>query len=132
MPSSTRGCDAPAVASTSRASSCTAATPRFPPPALRPSAQPLRRSGKKALMLVIDDAKLPPPTPAMHATMSSVLYETPGFRTIAAVTVGTSSNDALTTVQFRPPKVATANVYGNRTNAPSAVGIVVSKNFPAG
>ena len=39
----------------------------FPPPALIPKAQPLRRCGKNALMLVIDDAKLPPPRPQSAA-----------------------------------------------------------------
>src|SRR3954453_23817513 len=35
-------------------------------------------------------------------------------------------------VQLRPPNFATAKVYGSRTNAPSAVGRVVSRNLPAG
>jgi hypothetical protein len=39
----------------------------FPPPAFRPSARPLRPYGKNVLMFVIDDAKLPPPRPAMAA-----------------------------------------------------------------
>ena len=39
----------------------------LPPPALIPKAQPLRRCGKKALMLVMDDAKLPPPSPQSAA-----------------------------------------------------------------
>jgi len=34
-------------------------------------------------------------------------------------------------VQLRPPKVATANVYGSRRPAPSAVGNAVSRNFSA-
>ena len=59
-----RGCPAPAVAMINSAISWITGTPMLPPPAFRPSAQPLYRSGKKALMFVIDDAKLPPPTPA--------------------------------------------------------------------
>ena len=31
-------------------------------------------------MFVIDEAKLPPPTPANAATISSVVYETPGLQ----------------------------------------------------
>src|SRR5215218_8805398 len=83
-------------------------------------------------MLAIELAKLPPPTPARHETISSVENETPGSSTIAVAIVGTSSSAALTIVQLRPPNFATANVYGSRTNAPSAVGSVVSRNLPAG
>ena len=57
---------------TSSPSSCTTGTPRLPPPALRPSAQPLLRSGKKVLMFAMDEAKLPPPTPATAAMTISV------------------------------------------------------------
>jgi len=62
------------------------------------------------LMFAIDEAKLPPPTPARAATRSSVLNETPGCNTAAAATVGTRSRAALKMVQFRPPKRVTANV----------------------
>jgi hypothetical protein len=62
------------------------------------------------LMFVIDDAKLPPPRPAKHATIMNVVYEVPGCMTVAARIVGTSSSDALTIVQLRPPMRATANV----------------------
>src|SRR5450755_1799153 len=46
--------------------------------------------------------------------------------------VGISKSRALMIVQFRPPKVATANVYGSRRAAPASVGSAVSRNFPAG
>src|SRR5919197_1960568 len=82
-------------------------------------------------MFVMDEAKFPPPTPATAATASSVLYETPGRRTNSASTHGTSSSEADTIVQLRPPNRATANVYGTRTAAPSAAGSVVSRNLPA-
>ena len=36
------------------------------------------------------------------------------------------------TVQLRPPNLATANVYGIRSTAPTSVGSAVSRNFPAG
>jgi len=45
--------------------------------------------------VLIDDAKLPPPTPANPATTSSVLKEMPGFSITAARIVGTSSSKAL-------------------------------------
>ncbi len=83
-------------------------------------------------MLAIDDEKLPPPTPATAATMSSVLNSTPGFSTIPASTQGTSSRADEKIVQLRPPNLATANVYGRRRKAPTAVGTVVSRNFCAG
>ena len=104
----------------------------LPPPAFSPSAQPFFRSGKKELMLVIDEAKLPPPTPVSAATTRNVAYEVPGSMTTAAAAVGTSSSSALKTVQLRPPKRATAKVYGTRTTAPTSVGIATRKNFPAG
>lgn len=82
----------------------------LPPPALRPSAQPFFRSGKKALMLVMEEAKLPPPIPASIAQIRNVLNEVPGSITRNAATVGMSSRLAETTVQLRPPKSATAKV----------------------
>ena len=42
-------------------------TPKLPRPALRPSAVPCRRFGKKVLMLDIEQAKLPPPIPDSSA-----------------------------------------------------------------
>ena len=80
-------------------------------------------------MLVIEEAKLPPPTPANMATISSVLNETPGSRKIAIRVVGMSSSSALITVQLRPPNLATAKVYGSRSTAPTSVGRAVSRNF---
>ena len=61
-------------------------------------------------MLVMEEAKLPPPTPVSKATTMKVVYEVPGSITTQAATVGTSSSAALTIVQFRPPKRATAKV----------------------
>src|SRR6266550_6575610 len=83
-------------------------------------------------MLAIDEAKLPPPTPATAAAASNRPYGTPGCSTAAANRHGTSSRPALTIVQLRPPNFVTANVYGSRSTAPTAVGSVVSRNFPAG
>ena len=83
-------------------------------------------------MFAIDDEKLPPPTPATAATISSVLNSTPGSRTRPASTQGMRRRADEKIVQFRPPNLATANVYGRRRKAPTAVGTVVSRNFCAG
>lgn len=126
------GCVAPAVPITSSPASCTTGTPMLPPPALSPSAQPFLRSGKKALMFVIDEAKFPPPMPVSADTARKVPYEVPGSITTRAAIVGTSRVSALNTVQFRPPNRATAKVYGTRTTAPTRVAVEMRKNFPAG
>jgi len=83
-------------------------------------------------MLVIDEAKLPPPTPAKSDTTNNVLKETPGFSTMAIKVQGTRSSSAATIVQLRPPNFPTAKVYGSRSNAPTNVGAAVSRNFWAG
>ena len=58
----------------------------------------------------MDEAKLPPPTPARAPTIISVPRDTPGSRTNSVDTRGMSSRSALTTVQLRPPNFATAKV----------------------
>src|SRR4051794_8773877 len=80
-------------------------------------------------MLVIDDAKLPPPSPVIAASTSSVSNEADGVSQIALAAVGMSSARALTTVQLRPPNRATASVYGSRTAEPKPAGSEVSRNF---
>ncbi len=57
---------------------CMTLRPRFPPAALSPSAVPLRRSGKKNAILVMDEAKLPPPNPAVAAVSRKNQYGVPG------------------------------------------------------
>ena len=47
---------------------CIVVTPKLPRPAFRPSAVPCRRLGKKVLMLDIELAKFPPPTPDHNAS----------------------------------------------------------------
>lgn len=61
-------------------------------------------------MLVMEEAKLPPPMPARRPTRRNVLKEVPGFITVNAAAVGIRSRPAETIVQFRPPKTATAKV----------------------
>ena len=56
-------------------------------------------------MLVIEEAKFPPPTPANMEMISKVSNETPGLRKIAIRIVGISSSRAETIVQFRPPNL---------------------------
>ena len=46
---------------------CMVVTPKLPRPAFRPNAVPCRRLGKNVLMLDIELAKLPPPTPDHNA-----------------------------------------------------------------
>src|SRR3979411_1153259 len=82
-------------------------------------------------MLVIDEAKFPPPKPPSAATMRKVPSEVPGCITIAAATVGMSSSMALMMVQFRPPNLATAKLYGSRIREPTSVGVETSRNLSA-
>src|SRR5690554_3018532 len=71
-------------------------------------------------MFAMDDAKFPPPKPAVAAMATSTPNEVSGrFTTHANPTVGISSNSAEMTVQLRPPKIGTAKVYGTRNKAPT-------------
>src|SRR6185369_14057305 len=83
-------------------------------------------------MFAIDEAKFPPPTPAIAARTINVVYDTPGRSNRVTPRHGTNSRAALTTVQLRPPKRATANVYGRRITDPTSAGTAVRRNFPAG
>src|SRR5689334_11397013 len=80
-------------------------------------------------MFVMDEAKLPPPTPVIAARNIIVANDDPGVSRKALDTVGISSRSALTIVQLRPPNRATARVYGRRTAEPRAAGSEVSRNF---
>ncbi len=83
-------------------------------------------------MLAMELAKLPPPTPATAETSSRVPSETPGSSTTSASSIGIRSSSALNTVQLRPPKRATANVYGSRRAEPTSAGTIVSRNLSSG
>ena len=62
-------------------------------------------------MFAIDEAKLPPPTPAVAAIRQNAQYGVAGsLHGVRDSSVGTSSSSALTTVQLRPPNLGTANV----------------------
>ena len=62
-------------------------------------------------MLVIDDAKLPPPNPASAAHTRYGHSGSPGFAiSTGCRTVGISNTNAENIVQFRPPNLAVASV----------------------
>ncbi len=74
-------------------------------------------------------AKLPPPNPAVAATSAISQNGVSGRVTkYASPLVGISSSSAETTVQFRPPNLGTANVYGSRSVAPTRLGTATSQN----
>ena len=59
------------------------------------------------MMLVIDDAKLPPPRPATAATIRKVVYDVPGCNMKYMVSAhGIANMPALKIVQLRPPNFA--------------------------
>ena len=75
------------------------------------------------------EAKLPPPRPAVAATISITPNGVSGRVTkYANAGVGMNSSAALTIVQLRPPKIGTANVYGNRISEPINPGSATSWN----
>ena len=75
-------------------------------------------------------AKLPPPTPAVAATSAISQNGVSGRLTkYASPSVGISSSNADTMVQFRPPNFGTANVYGSRSVAPTRLGSATSQNI---
>lgn len=62
-------------------------------------------------MLAIDEAKLPPPNPAVAAIATSTPNGMPGWLTAhASSRHGISSKAAEMVVQLRPPNTGTANV----------------------
>src|SRR6478609_12086287 len=84
-------------------------------------------------MLAIELAKLAPPRPAVAAIRQNSQYGVPGFCTATAKpSVGISSSAALAIVQFRPPNLGTANVYGSRSSDPTRLGSATSRNSCCG
>ncbi|MCC5698561.1 hypothetical protein LH612_36055, partial [Klebsiella pneumoniae] len=64
-------------------------------------------------MLVIDEEKFPPPTPAVAPMSANTHSGVPGCCTNQqASAAGTSSTAVLKIVQFRPPNRVTAAAYG--------------------
>src|ERR1700739_712801 len=75
-------------------------------------------------MLAIDEAKLPPPKPAvaaMAARTGNGIWG--GLTAHASSRHGTTNSDAEMIVQLRPPKTGTAKVYGSLRNAPTPLGM---------
>src|SRR5262245_1116636 len=101
----------------------------LPPAALRPRAKPFSRSGKKNEMFAMLEEKFPPPRPAVAAATAITQNGVEGWLTsVMSKHVGIKRSRALTIVQLRPPKRGTANVYGNRANAPTNPGSATSWN----
>src|SRR5438067_13782923 len=78
-------------------------------------------------MFAIEDAKLPPPSPAVAAASRNAQYGVPVWvRHHTMEPSGTSSSAADAVVQFLPPNRATATVYGIRMNDPTRFGTATS------
>src|SRR5436309_900089 len=80
-------------------------------------------------MLAIEEAKLPPPRPAVAAISTNTQNGVCGRCTKNAKSrVGMSSRAALVAVQLRPPNFGTAKVYGSRIRDPTRLGTATSRN----
>ena len=114
-------------------SSCEVVTPKLPRPALRPSAVPCRRLGKKVEMLAIEQAKLPPPMPdssAMswntHSGVSRLCSAMP------VPTAGTISSAVVSHTVLRPPQMRMKKEAGMRVVAPDRPAIAASEKSWSG
>src|SRR4051794_22722326 len=84
-------------------------------------------------MFVIEEAKLPPPTPANAAIAQKTQYGVPSWVTATGYPpAGPGGATAATAVQLRPAKTGTANVYGSRSSAPTRLGIATRTNSCCG
>jgi hypothetical protein len=83
---------------------CIVVTPKLPRPAFRPSAVPCSRFGKKVLMLDIELAKLPPPTPD-HSAISWKAHSGQSLccSTMPVPMAGASSMAVVRKMVLRPP-----------------------------
>ena len=105
---------------------CIVVTPKLPRPAFRPSAVPCRRLGKKVLMLDIELAKLPPPTP--HQSAISWNTHNGVFWLCSARPVpiaGASSIAVVRKMVLRPPASRIRKDAGMRMVAPARPAIAV-------
>ena len=99
---------------------CMTLTPALPNPALRPSESPCIRFGKKKLMLDIDDANAPPPTPESAANRTSVRNGVSGFCSAnPAATAGRMSSNVVMNFTLRPPQSEIMKELGMRSVAPA-------------
>ena len=111
---------------------CTDDTPRVPSPALRPSAVPCSRLGKKVLMLDIELAKLPPPTPDHSAiNWNAQSGQSRCCNTMPVPSAGASSIAVVRKIVLRPPASRIRNDAGMRIVAPARPEIAVSVNNSA-
>ena len=101
-------------------------------PAFRPSAVPLMRLGKKVLMLDIDEAKLPPPTPHHSAINWNDHSGHSGCcSTMPVPMAGASSIVVVRKMVLRPPARRMKNEAGMRIVAPEMPAMAVSVNSSA-
>ncbi len=111
---------------------CIVVTPKLPRPAFRPSAVPCSFFGKKVLMLDIDDAKLPPPTPD-HSAISWKAHSGQSLccSTMPVPMAGASSIAVVRKMVLRPPARRIRNEAGMRIVAPEMPAMAVSVNNSA-
>ena len=111
---------------------CMAVTPKLPRPAFRPSAVPCRRLGKKPLMLDMELAKLPPPTPDHSAINWNDHSGHSGCcKTMPVPMAGASSIDVVKKMVLRPPAKRIRKDAGMRMVAPAKPEMAVSVNSSA-
>ncbi len=112
---------------------CMVVTPKLPRPAFRPSASPCWFFGKKVLMLLIEQAKLPPPMPERKAsnwnTHSGVSWLCSAKPAPAA---GIISSAVVRKMVLRPPAMRIMNDAGMRRVAPVRPAMAVRVNSSAG
>ena len=106
---------------------CIVVTPKLPRPAFRPSAVPCSRFGKKVLMLDIELAKLPPPTPD-HSAISWKAHSGQSLccSTTPVPMAGASSMAVVRKMVLRPPARRIRKEAGMRMVAPEMPAIAVS------
>jgi hypothetical protein len=111
---------------------CIVVTPKLPMPALMPSAVPCSRFGKNVLMLDIELAKLPPPTPD-HSAISWNAHSGQSlcWSTMPVPIAGASSIAVVRKIVLRPPASRIRNDAGIRIVAPAIPAIAVSVNSSA-
>ena len=99
---------------------------------MSPSAVPWRRLGKKVLMLDIELAKLPPPTPD-HSAISWNAHSGQSLccSTMPVPMAGASNMAVVRKIVLRPPARRIKNDAGMRIVAPAIPAIAVSVNSSA-
>ena len=111
---------------------CMVVTPKLPNPALRPSAVPCKRFGKKVPILDMELAKLPPPTPD-HKAMSWNTHKGHSgcCKAIPVPMAGASNMAVVKKMVLRPPDKRIKNEAGMRMVAPARPEMAVRLNSSA-